>query len=101
MRTPKLSSPWRLVVAFVVFALVAAAWGDDDTGDTTATTAATTTTGAETTTTTQAPPAAFTYRTGIFQDTTTNNYWSYLDPQSTVWNAYRSSTSSPPDPSRS
>ena len=87
MRTPKLSSPWRLVIAFVVFALVAAACGDDDTGDTTATTAATTTTGGDTSTT-EAPPAAFTYRTGIFQDTTTDNYWSYLDPQSTVWNAY-------------
>lgn len=88
MRTPKLSSPWRLVIAFVVFALVAAACGDDDTGDTTATTAATTTTGGEVTTTTEAPPEAFTYRTGIFQDTTTDNFWSYYDPQSTVWNAY-------------
>ena len=88
MSTPKLSGRWRLVIAFVVFALVAAACGDDDTGDTTATTAATTTSAGETTTTTEAPPAAFTYRTGIFQDTTTDNYWSYLDPQSTVWNAY-------------
>jgi ABC-type transport system substrate-binding protein len=39
------------------------------------------------TTTTEAPPA-FTYRTGIFQDTTTDNYWAYFDPASTVWNAY-------------
>ena len=28
------------------------------------------------------------YRTGIFQDTTTDNFWAYMDPQSTVWNAY-------------
>jgi ABC-type transport system substrate-binding protein len=32
--------------------------------------------------------AGFVYRTGIFQDTTTDNYWAYNDPQSTVWNAY-------------
>lgn len=90
MRTPKLSGRWRLVIAFVVFALVAVACGDDDATvtTTTPTTAATTTTAGQTTTTTEAPPAAFTYRTGIFQDTSTDNYWSYLDPQSTVWNAY-------------
>lgn len=32
--------------------------------------------------------AGFVYRTGIFADTTTDNYWAYNDPQSTVWNAY-------------
>ncbi|MFH2071346.1 MAG: ABC transporter substrate-binding protein, partial [Actinomycetota bacterium] len=44
-------------------------------------------------TTAYAPPAyaaagGTVYRTGIFQDTTTDNYWAYMDPQSTVWNAY-------------
>ncbi|MEX2419154.1 MAG: ABC transporter substrate-binding protein [Acidimicrobiia bacterium] len=90
MTTPKLSGRWRLVVAFAVFALVAAACGDDDATTTTAAPGATTTTaGTGTTTATTLPPAeGFVYRTGIFQDTTTDNYWAYLDPQSTVWNAY-------------
>lgn len=90
MTTPKLSGRWRLVVAFAVFALVAAACGDDDATTTTAAPGATTTTaGTGTTTATTQPPAeGFVYRTGIFQDTTTDNYWAYLDPQSTVWNAY-------------
>jgi ABC-type transport system substrate-binding protein len=29
-----------------------------------------------------------TYRMGIFEDMTTTNYWAYLDPDSSVWNAY-------------
>jgi ABC-type transport system substrate-binding protein len=87
--TPKLSGRWRLVIALVVFAMVAVACGDDDAGDTTTTAAGGTTTTAGATTTTEAPPAVeFTYRTGIFQDTTTDNYWAYIDPASTVWNAY-------------
>jgi peptide/nickel transport system substrate-binding protein len=28
------------------------------------------------------------YRVGIFSDLTTVNYWAYLGPQATVWNAY-------------
>jgi peptide/nickel transport system substrate-binding protein len=89
---------WRLLALLAVLAFVVVACTDDE-GETTTTAAsttseATTTTGAETTTTeagatTTAPPAAgFTYRTGIFQDMTTNNFWAYLDPQSTVWNGY-------------
>ncbi|MCJ7726245.1 MAG: ABC transporter substrate-binding protein, partial [Acidimicrobiia bacterium] len=35
-----------------------------------------------------ADPGGTVYRTGIFQDTTTDNFWAYMDPQSTVWNAY-------------
>jgi ABC-type transport system substrate-binding protein len=36
-----------------------------------------------------APPAGGTvYRTGNFQDFTTDNFWAYMDPQSTVYNAY-------------
>lgn len=32
--------------------------------------------------------AAKPYRIGIFSDLTTVNYWAYLGPQATVWNAY-------------
>ena len=89
MTNPKLSGRWRLVVAFAVFALVAAACGDDDATTTTAAPGTTTaTTAAPGTTTTQPPAGGFVYRTGIFQDTTTDNFWAYNDPQSTVWNAY-------------
>jgi peptide/nickel transport system substrate-binding protein len=28
------------------------------------------------------------YKIGIFEDTTTNNFWAYMDPESSVWNAY-------------
>ncbi len=90
---------WRLLALLAVLAFVFAACTDDD-GETTTTAAsttseATTTTGGEVTTTTggetttTVPPVeGFTYRTGIFQDITTDNFWAYLDPQSTVWNAY-------------
>lgn len=90
---------WRWLAILAVFALVVAAC-QTDTGEeeTTTTTAAegedtTTTTAAEgedTTTTTAAEGGAtgFTYATGIFQDVTTDNFWSYLDPNSTVWNQY-------------
>ena len=29
-----------------------------------------------------------TYRLGTFSDTTTDNFWAYLDPAATVWNQY-------------
>jgi hypothetical protein len=58
--TPKLSGRWRLVIALVVFAMVAVACGDDDAGDTTTTAGGATTTTAAAPTTTEAPPAAFT-----------------------------------------
>jgi peptide/nickel transport system substrate-binding protein len=34
------------------------------------------------------PPEPKTYRTAIFADMTTTNYWAYMDPESSVWNAY-------------
>ncbi len=34
------------------------------------------------------PVPAKPYRVGIFSDLTTTNYWAYLGPQATVWNAY-------------
>ena len=37
----------------------------------------------------------FTYRLGIFQDTTTDNFWAYLDPAGTVWNQYVLSPTKP------
>jgi oligopeptide transport system substrate-binding protein len=91
---------WRLLALLAVLAFVVVACTDDG-GETTTTAAsttseATTTTGAgttttgggETTTTTAPPAGGFTYRTGMFQDITTDNYWAYLDPQSTVYNAF-------------
>lgn len=88
---------WRWLAVLTVFALVVAACQSDSGEETTTTTAAggeetTTTTaagGEETTTTTAAGGAeGFAYKTGIFQDVTTDNFWSYLDPNSTVWNQY-------------
>jgi len=96
---------WRLLALLAVLAFVFAACTQEE-GETTTTAAsttseATTTTGGETTTTTGAEttttvaPAGFTYRTGIFQDLTTDNYWAFMDPQSTVWNAYVLSATKP------
>ena len=91
---------WRWLVAMTIFAMVAAACqsGGGDTTTTAAGGAETTTTaagtettaagGEETTTTAAGSTEGFTYRMGIFQDTTTDNFWAYLDPASTVWNAY-------------
>ena len=28
------------------------------------------------------------YQLGIFEDLTTTNYWSYLGPDTTIWNSY-------------
>ncbi len=49
-----------------------------------ATSATTPDTGGETGVTTPTEP----YRVGIFSDVTTTNYWSYLGPNSSVWNSY-------------
>ena len=38
---------------------------------------------------TEPPPVVpKTYRMGVFEDLTTMNYWAYMDPDSSVWNAY-------------
>ncbi len=95
MRASNKLGRWRWLVLVTMFAMVAAACQSGG-GDTTTTAAGggdTTTTAASggDTTTTAAGGAAtegFTYRLGIFQDTTTDNFWAYLDPASTVWNAY-------------
>ena len=98
---------WRWVVLVGVFALVAAACSsaDDNTAsedadasaeETSATTqAADTTEATEPTDEEPTEPAepsgsteAFTYTAAIFADLTTDNYWAYTDPESSVWNAY-------------
>jgi ABC-type transport system substrate-binding protein len=73
--------------------MVAAACSSNTSDSTTTTTAAPSTTSTtagtgDTTTTTAAPAADFVYQTGIFSDTSTDNFWAYVDPNSTVWNAY-------------
>lgn len=92
---------WRWLVLVTMLALVAAACQGGG-GEVTTTTAGgaeeTTTTaagGEETTTTAGASTEGFTYRLGIFQDTTTDNYWAYMDPAGTVWNQYVLSPTKP------
>jgi ABC-type transport system substrate-binding protein len=92
-------------VLATLFAMVAAACQSGGGATTTAAAGggeATTTTaaagGGEETTTTAASEGStegFTYRLGIFQDTTTDNYWAYLDPAGTVWNQYVLSPTKP------
>jgi len=84
---------WRWLVLVTLFAMVAAACQSGG-GDTTTTaagdgeTATTAAGGEETTTAGGGSTEGFTYRLGIFQDTTTDNFWAYMDPLTTVWNGY-------------
>lgn len=103
--TRKKASFVRLLALVAVLALVAAACtgggstettaggSDGTTGETTATTegGGDTTPTTEGTTDTTAPAGGTmdTYTMGIFQDTTSDNYWNIADSTgSTVWNAY-------------
>ena len=93
MRASKKLVRWRWLALVTMLALVAAACQGG--GEATTTTAGgaeeTTTTaagGEETTTTAEGSTEGFTYRLGIFQDTTTDNFWAYYDPAGTVWNQY-------------
>lgn len=84
---------WRWVVIVAVLATVAAACQGGGTATTAAPTDGTTATTAAptdgaTTTAAGTSTATFSYQMGIFQDTTTDNFWAYYDPASTVWNAY-------------
>ncbi|HKX74887.1 MAG TPA: ABC transporter substrate-binding protein [Acidimicrobiia bacterium] len=92
MRASEKLGRWRWLVLLAVFGLVAAACqgGGTTTSATTDGTGTTATTTGEVTTTTAATETGFTYRLGIFQDTTTDNYWNrYGSPTGgTVWNAY-------------
>jgi len=81
----------KLILIAVLLALVAAACRQGGAGD--ATTAATdaptgTTVGDSTTAAGGEPSTPYTYRLGIFEDTTTDNYWAAQDTLSTVWNSY-------------
>ena len=87
MRARRMLGRARWVAIFAALALVAAACQTSTTEETTTTAVGVTTTTAAPATTT-APAAGFTYRLGIFQDTTTDNYWAAGDNASTVWNSY-------------
>jgi ABC-type transport system substrate-binding protein len=81
----------KLILIAVVLALVAAACQQG--GAEEATTAATdgttgSTVGDSTTAAGGEPSTPYTYRLGIFEDTTTDNYWAAQDTLSTVWNSY-------------
>jgi peptide/nickel transport system substrate-binding protein len=64
---------WRLTAILMLFALVAAACGGDE---------------APTDDQTGPGAATFQYQVATFADTTTDNFWAYYDPESSVWNAY-------------
>jgi ABC-type transport system substrate-binding protein len=88
MRT---TTRWVAVPAVLGLFLVACSSGavDDSTttapsdDGTTATTAAETDAGS-----TDGSTESFSLDIAIFEDLTTDNYWAYLDPESSVWNAY-------------
>jgi peptide/nickel transport system substrate-binding protein len=89
---------WRWLAIVAVLAIVAAACQSGGGGTTAAPSDGGTATtslsggGATTTAAGEEEPTAggelATYRLGTFADTTTDNYWAYLDPDSSVWNAY-------------
>ncbi|MDX1659459.1 MAG: ABC transporter substrate-binding protein, partial [Nitriliruptorales bacterium] len=85
LRTPK----WRTLAAVLAAAMIAAACSSDDgepADDVTATDGESPTDGG-----TDGDGSAggeFTYQTGIFEEPTTDNFWAYYDPDSSVWNGY-------------
>jgi peptide/nickel transport system substrate-binding protein len=83
---------WTWIAVVALLALVAAACGQgtntESTTTTTGASATTTTAAGQSTTTTAAGATGFTYKLGIFEDMTTDNFWAYMDPESSVWNAY-------------
>ena len=95
MRASKLAR-WRWLSIIAVLAIVAAACQQGGGTTTAGTDEPTATTGLDggVTTTAGATPETpvggelATYRMGTFSDTTTDNFWAYTDPSTTVWNAY-------------
>jgi peptide/nickel transport system substrate-binding protein len=83
---------WFAVAMVLALIVAACAPATESTTTTTAGTSETTTTAgtSESTTTTAAggTTTGFTYKLGIFEDITTDNFWAYMDPESSVWNAY-------------
>jgi peptide/nickel transport system substrate-binding protein len=73
---------------FLVLAVVLGACNFGTAETTTTTTAPTTTTTAAPTTTTTEPPPPFSYRVGLAEAPTTDNYWAYYDPQSSLVDQY-------------
>ena len=80
----------RLAVIAAILAMVAGGCQADAEDGATATTGAVTAPSGSGATTTDAadPGGIYTYRLGIFEDTTTDNYWAAQDTLSTVWNSY-------------
>jgi peptide/nickel transport system substrate-binding protein len=81
----------RLGVIAAILTMVAGGCQTDAEDGATATTGApvTATSDSDATTTDVAEPGGiYTYRLGIFEDTTTDNYWAAQDTLSTVWNSY-------------
>lgn len=77
----------RLFAAVVAGLVLLSACTGSGAGETTTTTApSTTTTTRATTTTTEAPP--FIYRVGLAEAPTTDNFWAYYDPQSSLVDQY-------------
>lgn len=75
------------LIAVLGLVLGACDFGTADSTTTTAAPVTTTTTSAPTTTTTL-PPEPFVYRVGLSEPPTTNNYWAYFDPQSSLVDQY-------------
>lgn len=75
------------MVAMLGIVLGACDVGTADTTTTSTSIAPTTTTTAPTTTTTE-PPPPFIYRVGLAESPTTDNYWAYYDPQSSLVDQY-------------
>jgi ABC-type transport system substrate-binding protein len=77
----------RAVVTVVAVVALAACTPATESTTTTITVASTTTTTAPTTTTTTAP-VPFDYRVGLTSSPTTDNFWGYYDPQSSLVDSY-------------
>lgn len=90
MRSLRKRGGWLALLA--ALALVAAACSSDDTADTTATTAGGATGDTTTTTSGGTDPdpggSGGTFQTALVADLTTDNFWAYLDPESSVHNGY-------------
>ncbi len=77
-----------LIALLSVVSLVVGACDIGTAETTTTTTAPTTTTTTAPTTTTTEPPPPFSYRVGLAESPTTDNYWAYYDPQSSLVDQY-------------
>jgi peptide/nickel transport system substrate-binding protein len=74
------SRAWRVLALLAALSVLGAACTGDDEADDQATGPA---------------GATFSYQVATFADTTTDNFWAYYDPESSVWNAYYLSPTKP------